>query len=145
MVARAVKRIAISIGVIVFAVPLIPLLPDPLGAILGISLMFIGLPVLIVLVIDLGKILREAPGLSRQARILGFLLSFPQATLGVLSLLLGCSILAWAAYNFLIERQREFTGGSLPSLGIGPALITCGYFWMKSAFTSAGHRADGDT
>src|SRR5262249_19749496 len=46
--------------------------------------------------------------------------------LGVVALLMGSAILAWAGYNLLIERQPEATGSPLPALGVSAATIYVG-------------------
>jgi hypothetical protein len=100
--------------------------------------LFIALPLFILYGIEAGRAIRSTENVPPTLRVIGVLLSLPQAILGLISLFLGLALVLWVAYNFLIERQPQFDGGVLPSLGIGPALIVAGYWWLRSAFRKGG-------
>jgi hypothetical protein len=52
--------------------------------------------------------------------------------LGVLALLMGTAILAWIAYNFLVEKQPEAAGQSpLPGLIFGTLMVIAGVYWVR--------------
>ena len=131
----ALKKLAGAIGFIVVLVALIALSSDDTTlTVLFLLLIFLGLPVLILFGIEAGRTLRTLPDVPAPWKAIGILLSLPQAVFGLVSVLLGFSIILWVAYNFLVERQPEFTGGVIPSLGIGPALLAAGWWWLRSAF-----------
>ena len=94
---------------------------------------FVGLPVFIMSVMDLGKTLRESQSPSYLVMILGMLLGVPQALLGLVAIALGAAIVVWVLYNTFVERQPEYTGGFL-TFGLGPALILVGWYWLRQAF-----------
>ena len=106
---------------------------ESLLIVLALILFFLALPMSILLTIEAGRTLRDAPELPRSLRVLGFILSIPQALLGFVSAAIGVAIILWVAYNLLVERQPQFTGSGW-SLGIGPVLAVVGYWWMRSAF-----------
>ena len=132
---HALRKLAGAIGFIVVLVALITLLSDDTTLVmLFLLLIFLGIPVLILSGIEAGRTLRTLPDVPPAWKAIGILLSLPQAIFGLSSVLLGLAIILWVAYNFLVERQPEFTGGVIPSLGIGPLLLVAGWWWLRSAF-----------
>jgi len=99
---------------------------DTTLTVLFLLLIFLGLPVLILFGIEAGRTLRAHPDVPAPWKAIGILLSLPQAIFGL-------AIILWVAYNFSVERRPEFSGGVIPSLGIGPALLAAGW-WLRSAF-----------
>jgi len=136
----ALRRFLIVLAIIIAAGLAVPLLPEVFATIFAIGALFVGLPVLIVRMVDVGRGFREKPGFGRGARLLGRLLSVPQAMLGVASLLIGAAIIAWMLYNLFVERHPEFTGGI--SLGIGLALVIFGVLWVRQAPSRSGPRRE---
>ncbi len=94
---------------------------------------FVGLPVFILTWIDLGKALRSVENPPRIVRAFGVLLGIPQALLGLMSIILGGTLIGWVLFNTLIERQPQYRGGFL-TFGIGPALVLFGWLWLRAAF-----------
>jgi hypothetical protein len=130
----ALKKLAGAIGFIVALVALIAVSSDDtMLTVLPLLLIFLGLPVVVLCGIEAGRTLRALPDVPASWKAIGILLSIPQAIFGLISVLLGLAIILWVAYNFLVERQPEFTGGVIPSTGIGPALVAAGWWWLRSA------------
>ena len=103
--------------------------------ILGLVFFMLALPALILVTMELGRVLREADGVPMALRVLGFVISMPQALFGFLTAAIGVAIILWVAYNYLVERQPQFASG----LMIGPALAAVGYWWMRNAFRRKRH------
>jgi uncharacterized membrane protein len=96
----------------------------------------VGLPLTILLWIDLGRELRTAPGQNRGSRAAGLLMGIPQALFGVLCLGVGVAIICWVLYNSLWRRDPNYTGGWL-SFGIAPLLSLFGVGLTVDAFKRA--------
>jgi hypothetical protein len=132
---KALAKWAASIAFVVIVVLLIATIRNATALIiLGLVFAFLALPMVILVTIEAGKTFRVAADAPRVLRFVGFILLIPQVLLGFLSAAAGVAIILWVAYNFLVERQPQFTGGLIPSLGLGPALAAGGYWWMRSAF-----------
>ena len=59
--------------------------------------------------------------------------SLPTLLFGLLAVGIAIAIILWVLYNFLIERQPEFTGGAIFSgFGIAPVML---YFGLRSLKT----------
>jgi hypothetical protein len=91
--------------------------------------------------IDLGRALRSPavghPGL----RLLGLVMGVPQALFGLLAALIGLSIMCWVLYNSFWGPSSHYSGGFL-TLGIGPVLVLVGGRFVLDAFRkSRGHEA----
>ena len=103
-----------------------------------------GLPLTILLWIDLGRELRTLPGKNRGSRAAGLLMGIPQALFGVLCLAVGLAIICWVLYNSLWRRDPNYSGGWL-SFGIAPLLslfgagLTVDAFKIASVGTSIDH------
>lgn len=97
---------------------------------------FIGTPLLIFSVFDLGRSLREVPNPSWLIRVLGILFAVPQALFALLTIAIGVSLLAWDLYNSIVRRVPEYSGGFL-TFGIGPALILGGVGWLRQTIREA--------
>jgi protein-S-isoprenylcysteine O-methyltransferase Ste14 len=95
---------------------------------------FVGLPVLILAWIDLGRTLREIEEPSLVTTILGVVFGVPQALFGIAAIICGLAIVVWVLYNSFVERQPEYSGGLL-TFGLGPALTAFGWFWLRQAFS----------
>jgi hypothetical protein len=51
---------------------------------------------------------------------------------GILAVFMGTAIILWVCYNALASRRPEYTGTHLLTpLGIGPALIGIGVYWLR--------------
>ena len=132
---HALKKLAGAIGFIAALVALIAVSSGETAfTVFFLLLLFLGLPVFILFGIEAGRTLRTVADVPTPWKAIGILLSLPQAIFGVVSVVLGLLLILWVAYNFLVERQPEFTGGVLPSLGLGPALLAAGWWWLRSAF-----------
>ena len=133
---KALMKWVASIAFVAVVILLLLVVNDAdIVIVLGLVLFFLAAPMLVLLTIEMGKTLREAPEAPRALRAVGLILSIPQALFGFVAVALGVAITLWTAYNLLVERQPQFTGGLIPSLGIGPALALAGYWWMRTAFT----------
>ena len=64
---------------------------------------------------------------------MGVVFGLPQAVFGLLAVVCGISIIAWALYNSLVERRTEYSGGFL-TFGLGPILALFGGLWLREAF-----------
>lgn len=93
---------------------------------------FIGLPVLILAWIDLGSALRSLDNPTPLQRVLGVLFGVPQVVLGITSVVIGISIVGWVLYNSLVETQPQYSGSFL-AIGVGPALVIFGFYWVRAA------------
>lgn len=94
---------------------------------------FVGLPIFILAWIDLGKVLRSVERPSYVVRVLGLVFGAPQALFGLVSIVLGVSLIGWVLYNSFIQTQPQYSGGFL-TFGIGPALVLFGAYWVRAAF-----------
>ena len=103
---------------------------------------FVGIPLLILSWVDLGRAIRGAQNQTRLLFTLGILFGFPQAVFGILAMICGISIIGWVVYNAFVKRQPEYGGGFL-TFGIGPALVVFGWFWLRGAFVRSRHSASG--
>lgn len=92
---------------------------------------------------ELGYALRDLPNPSGWQWALGFLFGVPQALFGLTCIASGLAIAGWVVYNSLVERSEFYTGGFL-TLGISPALIGFGAFWLVLAFKRSPPDADTD-
>ncbi len=98
-------------------------------------LLFFGaLPMFMLAWVEMGRSLRGYSPRSRSTYILGALFGVPQAFFGLLALVSGVAIIAWVLYNSFVSRQPQYTGGFL-TLGIGPALVLFGVYWIRDAFS----------
>jgi len=66
--------------------------------------------------------------------VLRLILRIPRVLGGLLSIILGLSIIGWVLYNSFVETQPEYSGGFL-TFGIGPTLVLVGAYWLRTAFT----------
>ncbi|MCG2580800.1 MAG: hypothetical protein KA296_07975 [Marinobacter sp.] len=98
---------------------------------------FVGLPVFILAWIDLGLVLRNLDNPTTMQRVLGVLFGFPQVVFGIVSVCIGLSIVGWVFYNSFVETQPQYSGGFL-TLGVGPALVIFGCYWVRAAFKREG-------
>lgn len=61
-------------------------------------------------------------------------LSTPVAVLGLVSLLLGLSVVAWVLFNVFFEQQPSYSDDALlPSFGAGPLLVILGWRRLRKA------------
>jgi hypothetical protein len=52
---------------------------------------------------------------------------------GILAVSMGTAIILWVCYNELVSRRPEYTGTHLLApLGIGPAMIGVGVYWLRT-------------
>lgn len=92
---------------------------------------------------ELGQELRDLPDPSGWQWILGLLFGVPQALFGLVCIASGLAMVGWVLYNSFVERSEFYTGGFL-TLGISPALIGFGAFWLVLAFKRSPPFPDGD-
>ena len=89
----------------------------------------LGLPICILLYRDGLRAKRIA---QPSSGAVSTVLELPMRIFGALCLLAGLAILAWLAYNLLVERQPEFTGIRFAGQLIIPfLLIIFGYRWLR--------------
>jgi len=66
---------------------------------------------------------------SRTSSLVGFCF---RLVFGSLAVLIGVAIIVWVGYNWLIERQPQFSGSRIfPSLGIAPVTVAVGIYWLR--------------
>ena len=116
------------------AVPLLRTRNEFASIIILILLLFVAFPLLLLTCMDLGKALRAEESKGFLLKVLAMLFSVSRALLGLLAVVFGVSIILWALYNYLIERRPEFPDFLFPSLGIGPALVAVGLYWLRDCF-----------
>jgi ABC-type phosphate transport system permease subunit len=97
----------------------------------------IALPLTILWWFDLCRELRNSDSASSFRRAVGLLMGLPQAIFGLLSLVIGISIIAWVIYNSFWQRNPHYTGGFL-TFGAGPALVLFGLGLFVNAFKRDG-------
>jgi hypothetical protein len=93
----------------------------------------VGLLLSILWGVDLGRQLRAASRDKPMSRAAGLAMGVPQALLGLMSLLLGLTIIAWILYNLLIKLQSQFMF-SLLALPVPLMLVKGGAKWLRDAF-----------
>jgi hypothetical protein len=55
-----------------------------------------------------------------------------KAVFSILAMIIGCSIIVWVIYNEFIHRLPEYQRPPLAGpLGIAPAMIGVGVYWVK--------------
>jgi len=125
----------LSITVLVVSLGATPLIGDYAGYSIFVGLV-LALPAYILTSKDTLNYLNENNSDSGATRVSARVVaSFPALTFGIGSVIIGVGIIGWVLYNYLIERQPEFTGSIVfAGLGIGPALIYFGYSFIKNMF-----------
>jgi ABC-type dipeptide/oligopeptide/nickel transport system permease component len=103
-------------------------LPGWLGAVLAIGWIFLGIPTGILLTLDW---YRNPHSGSAAAAWAQHGLRVPIFVLGVVSVLIGVSVLGWVAYNVFWERQPAFRWGA--SLGLQFTFIAFGWYLIRLA------------
>lgn len=83
--------------------------------------------------IDLGRQLRAASENKGMTRAAGWVMGILQALLGLMSLLMGLSIIVWILYNLLIKLQPQFMF-SLLAAPVPFMLVKAGATWLRDAF-----------
>jgi hypothetical protein len=107
---------------------------EVVAATAGIVSILLGLPICILLYRDGLRAKRTA---QPSGGAVSTVLELPVRILGGLCLLAGLAILAWLAYNLLVERQPEFTGIRFVGQLIIPfLLILFGYRWLRHPLRS---------
>lgn len=52
---------------------------------------------------------------------------------GVLAVLMGLSIIIWVLYNYLVERQPEFSGPKyFVGFGVALPMLSVGIYWLRN-------------
>jgi hypothetical protein len=102
-------------------------LPDWLATVLAIGWMFVAIPIGIVSMLDWYRNPHVGSGAAAWAR---HGLRLPIFVFGVVSVLIGVSVLAWVAYNVFWERQPEFQWGSI---GLQFTFIAFGWYLIRLA------------
>lgn len=103
---------------------------DTWSSILLIGWTMLVLPVCILQGIDFFQATEAKTG--RQARLVRGLLRIPIGLFGLLSLLIGLTIVAWCLYNVFVRRLPEYSGPDNPfvlllsGFGVAPSLIAFG-------------------
>jgi hypothetical protein len=101
--------------------------------------LFVGLPLFLVTLFDLGRNLRSSDKASRAARIAGLALGVPQALFGLLCALCGVALFVAIRYKLTLEGHTGFGYGWTWVFELGPAgLIWYGVVWMRRAFSPDG-------
>jgi hypothetical protein len=79
---------------------------------------------------------RTNEGTTMLMRVFNALFRVPLALFGLLSLVIGVSIICWVLYNILVERQKEYSGprflAGWRSFGIGVPLVLFGWSILRS-------------
>ena len=124
---RTSRKLFLSLGTLVASILLLRV-----NGWFGLAII-VALPTSIVLWLDYGRELRSAPSPSRGRLILSWLVGIPQFFFGVVSLIVGVSIVVWVLYNSFWDHRPEYSG-SLLTFGIGPALALFGVGLIVNAF-----------
>ena len=103
---------------------------ETIASILVIFWIFVSVPIGILVTLDW---FRYAAHSTRAARLFRHILRGPIFLLGAVAVVIGVSVLAWAAYNLLWERQPEFRWSGQPALGTMVSLIVFGVYLMTLA------------
>ncbi len=135
-----VAKTAIYLALFIFNLLLIVICKTPEFAdYLVFSLSFILFPLLVLSLLD------DLPSLRKNIRLMNLpeksptrtLLTIHNILLGLLSLLIGLSIVAWVLYNSFIELDASYSGPdvitSFSSFGIGLPMIYFGWRWLRQA------------
>jgi hypothetical protein len=102
---------------------------ESIATTLAVLSLLLGLPISILLYRD-G--LRTRQETSPSSTLTSAVLALPVRILGATCLIAGLAILAWVAYNVLIERQPEFTGIRFGGQLLTPVLLVVfGYRWVR--------------
>ena len=95
---------------------------------------FVGIPLLLLTWVDLGRALRRLPDPSPVVYLLMLLFAVPQVALALVAIVCGATLFGWVLYNSFVKRLPEYSGGFL-TFGIGPALISFGVIWLRQALS----------
>src|SRR5690606_18916109 len=102
---------------------------DLFRTIVACSILFIGVPLILVAWVDVARTLSEVPAKSWGGRALRILTRGPQALFGLVTLLIGLAIIAWVLYNSFVERQPQYRGGFL-TFGVSTLFVAMGWSWL---------------
>lgn len=140
----ALKRLLVTIAALGVAIAVAAFAEhDGLGAVVAISTVFIGLPVIVASTIDLVTDLRDGRLAGRSWRFCAHLAAVPVGLFGLASILIGLGIIAWVVYN-LFDPQPEYTGAALlPSFGLAPLFLLFGFHTLRVALTGGDAEAQG--
>ena len=116
---------------------LVPVLGIYANSLVGYSiftLFVVLLPLYVLSSKDALEYIGHATELSATQRLVAWLVAcIPVLTFGLLATGIGAAIIFWVLYNFLVERQPEFTGPAMfGGFGIGPALVVFGLYTLRS-------------
>lgn len=94
-------------------------------------LLFVGIPVAILTYVDMV----QDSNLELDRRpVLATVVRVPVRLIGLLSCLLGASICVWVLYNVFIDKLSYYrTTPGLSGLGLGPAMLTFGWWCLRGA------------
>jgi hypothetical protein len=107
---------------------------DTISSLLMITWMVLIVPLCILHAID-----NLRSGQPRQPEWLKKLVRVAVALFGLISLLMGLSIVGWCLYNVAVKRQPEYSGPDTPTelwlggFGIAVPLMSCGAFLINLA------------
>jgi hypothetical protein len=101
-----------------------------IASILAIIWIFVSVPIGILVTLDW---FRYAAHSTRVARLFRHILRGPIFLLGAVAVVIGVSVLAWAAYNLLWERQPEFRWSGLRAIWTMVSLIGFGAYLVRLA------------
>ena len=75
---------------------------------------------------------------TKYAYVTWLIASLPTLLFGLLAVGIAAAIILWVLYNSLIERQPEFTGGTIfGGFGIAPIMLYFGFRALKSLWVKS--------
>jgi hypothetical protein len=108
--------------------------PDVLLSIGIVLLILVGIPVLLLKAVDLGRSLRSNLRPSMAESAAGLLLAILQMGLALLAAVIGLAIAGWVIYALSTRAQPVFPGGLL-SLLVGVSMMLVGIRWLRQVFS----------
>ena len=129
------RHVASIVGAWLASVAVFAYAGSDLGlSITGIAFLLFIVPVLFAGFIDWVQARPVADGHSPLGRAWRLACAAPVLVFGIASIAIGVAIVGWVLFNHLIERQPEYTGGSVwISFGIGPMAVAFGVGVIRSS------------
>jgi hypothetical protein len=93
----------------------------------------VALPLTILWWFDLCRELRNSDSAAPFMRAVILFMGLPQAIFGLISIIIGISIIVWVIYNSFWPPNPHYSGGFL-TFGAGPSLVLFGLWLLVDAF-----------
>jgi hypothetical protein len=95
-----------------------------------VALVFVAIPITILTYIDL---VHDRSSMLDRRPLIGAMVRGPVRLLGLASFALGAAICIWVPYNLFVRRLPQFRWNALEGLGLGPAMLAFGWWWLRGA------------